>query len=449
VIWSLLTGLVLVLGLVIHFVYVAGGRWIIGPETFFLVMAEGTYVATAYAAAADGTPNSAYVFFIAAGIAAFIAGTLVSRATFGFDHRAELERFRRQSWTNDLRGVRLAGVVLVGVVSIAVTVLYFTRLGFFVPAAALSTFVSAGPDSMMKVYNSLRSASTTGEYLGLGYVIQFKNCLLPLTTLLLYYRARVRPSLGIRVLVLAFALATALASVGTGARFPLAFLGASFLILGVARLMEPLRLARRTVVVLVVLFLVLLSSLTLMMGARGNRTLDLPVLWAPYQVVERVFIGPSVERFHVYELYLSEQEPQWGRGTLRELRNVLPGRAPLTLTNRLHQMLYGSPRGNVSLDYWGAVWYDFHWFGTLFAFFHGFLLNAFYVGILRGRKRLSRVVVLLYAGIVLGFATDPQVLLLRGFLTCFLFLGCLSAMEWVAELGRPRPHRPQDAIADA
>lgn len=448
-IWLLLLGVIVLLTVIGHYFYVAEGRWIVGPETFFLIMAVGTYLATAYTAVVEGGTESPYTYYIGVGIVCFVAGCVVCRATLGFGHRRELQRFLAGPWRNDLRGVRLAAVVFVGLLSVAVTAVYFMLLGFFVPAAAAGALLTRGPDAMVEVYNELRRASSTGEYLGLGYVSQFKNCLLPLVTLLLFFRARIRGTMILYVLVVTFLTVSVLGSIGTGARFALAFLGISLLVIGIAPIMRPLQLSGRQLLTVVLLSLLLLSALTLMMGARGSRTLDVPILWAPYAVVERVFIAPSMERYQVYDQFLRHQEPQWGRGTLRELRNVLPGRPPLTLSNRLHQMIYGSPQGNVTLDLWGSFWYEFHWLGLLFAFFHGFVLHAFYVWTLRGPKRLSRVVVLLFAGIVLGLATDLQVLLLRGFLTCFLLLACLYVVEKIADFERMARRPGNKGLANA
>ncbi len=123
------------------------------------------------------------------------------------------------------------------------------------------------------------------------------------------------------------------------------------------------------------------------------------MLWAPYQVVERVFVLPSEQRLEVYERFLVNQPPQWGRGSVEALRQILPGRLPVTLSNRLHELLFGSPQGDVSLDVWGSLWYDFHWLGPLAAAGIGFAMNSYYVWMLRGPKLLLRMVALLVRGL--------------------------------------------------
>ncbi|HEX2253253.1 MAG TPA: hypothetical protein VHQ65_08295 [Thermoanaerobaculia bacterium] len=440
----LLVGVALALLAAVHFFWVAEGRVIFGPESFFLALALGTYGASAFLA---GPVSRPYVLYLGAGIAAFLLGTMASRLFHRFEHRRELAAFTAAPWQDDLRGARCALVVALALFSLVVTASYFYLLGFYVPLAALRTLVSDGPQAMIATYNQLRAAtsSAAGAYLGLGYVSQFKDTLLPLITILFFFRWRLQRDRVSRAVFLVLMGCTALAAVGTGARFHLAFFGASLTVMGLAPYMRPLRFSRRQMVVVAVVLMTVLSALTLMMGARGMKTLDVPILWAPYQVVERAFISPSEQRLEVYERFLVEQPPQWGLATLRELRSILPGRLPVTLSNQLHELLFGSPYGNVALDTWGALWYDFQWLGVLVAFAIGFLMNAYYVWMLRGPKRLVRLVTLGYAGLILGISTDLQVLILHGFLTCFLFLAVLAFGESLGWLQRWEDKRLSDS----
>lgn len=416
--------LLLLVAVVGHYVFIAQGRWVLGPETFFLFMGLSTFAVTLVLALESGKQEHPYALFIGAGLLSYVSGVGCASALTGFRHRDELAAFQRRPWDDDLHGVQFAAVLGVGLSSLAVTIAYFYLLGYFVPFSAFHALVTGGPAHMITVYNELRrSTSATGQYLGLGYVSQFKNVLLPLITLLLYFRQKLRPSLGHRTLFGFFLVATSLALVGTGSRFALASFGAIFVIIGMARFMAPFRLTRAQLVALGILFLTLLSVLTLMMGARGqHKWLNHPLLWAPLQVMDRVSIGPAQERFEVFELFLAHREPQWGDGLKKELENLLPGRATYTLSNQLHELLYGSSHGNVALDVWGSLWYDFRWWGLSILFVLGALSHLFYVILLRGPKRFIRVVTLGYAGFVLGLATDLQVLILRGFVTCLLLL---------------------------
>lgn len=416
-----------------HFLWVSEKRLLVGPETFFLLMGVGTYFSTLAAAVTAGSSDSPYPLYIGCGVIAFVVGTAIAKVVLRFSHRRELDAFIGRPWRNDLHGNRLATVLGIGIFSIAVTAIYFYLLGFYVPYDALGAYLRSGSAEMMAVYNQLRGeTSATGAYLAPGYVAQFRSVLLPLVTMLLFFRARARPGAGTRLLFWFFLAATVFGAMGTGGRYALAFFGGTFIILGMAPLMRPLRFSRIQMVVGGILVVTLLSAMTLMMGARGQDRLEVPILWAPAQVVQRIFVSPAHERFQVYERFLVDQEAQVGRGSLEELRQILPGRIELTLTNRLHQMLYGSPNGNVGLDYWGTTWYDFQWAGLLAALLHGFLLHGFHVLMIRGPKRITRVVTLGYAGLILGFATDLQMLVLHGFVSCLLLLGIVNFVDALA-----------------
>lgn len=425
----------LLVGLLLHHLFVAQGQFILGPETFFLIMNTGAFLATMYAAGENDTISHPYVNFIGAGLISFILGSAASRFLLRFHHASDLNRFLSKPWVNDLNGLQFYVVLAIGALSLVVTVVYFYALGFFVPYNALQAGLSAGPDSMALTYRELRrSTAVAGTYLGVGYVAQFKDCLLPLITLVLYYRMKLRESFSSRLLFLLFLLSAVLATVGRGARFALAFFGAAFFIIGVSRLMTPLRFTRRQALFAGGAFFLGLVVLTLMMGSRGqDLRIKQPFWWAPYQVLVRVFISPAHERLAVYDLYLQDEPPLWGDGALEELQTILPGRRAYTLSTDLHELLYGSRGGNVALGVWGNLWRDFQWWGIAFAFPIGFLFNSFYVVLLRGPKRFLRVVTLLYAGLILGLATDLQVLILRGFVTCIVFLGVISTARAVQD----------------
>ena len=264
---------------------------------------------------------------------------------------------------------------------------------------------------------------------------QFKNTLLPLVTVLLYFWMRIRPDRTRRILFAIFLASTVLAAVGAGRRRALAFFAAAFVIISLARYMAPFRSSRKQILVGAVVALLLLSTLTLMMGARGSgKVVDSPLVWAPLQLLDRVFIAPAHERLNVYEIFLKGKKPLWGEGTLRQLEVLLPGKSYFTLSNELHGLLYGSFTGNVGLDIWGSLWYDFHWLGLVFLFGFGFLCHGFYVYLLRGPKRLTRVVTLGYAGLLLGLISDFAALFNFGFATCMIFL-FLTACVRVVEKG--------------
>ena len=418
----------LFIALTIHFLFVAQGRLIVGPESLFLLLGVSTFVATELTVFGSGSYSHPYASFIGLGLLCFVSGTVLSRLVLGFGHRRALEQFIARPWIDDLRGSSFQLVLLMGFLALLVTGAYFYLLGFFVPIQALRTLLTGGEGEMYAVYKELRRAShATGAYLAPGYVYQFKNTLLPLVAIILYFRSRVRPSLWSYGLFYLFLASTVFALVGIGRRYPVAFFAASFLIVALARYMAPFRFSRRRATALVVLAVLILSGLTLMMGTRGmEKAVDHSLLWAPVQVLDRAVSGPAQEKVIVYELFLEDKAPMWGRGSLQQLEVLLPGKSEFNLANELHELVYGSPEGNVGLDFWGTLWYDFHWWGLVPAFLFGFACNLYYVRLLRGPKRFVRVVTLAYAGLILGLATDLSGLVIKGFLTCLIFLFVVS-----------------------
>lgn len=423
-------------------VHVTRGRMIYGPETWFLATGVCTFAATLHAASSSDMIADEYVLFMGTGLTLFVAGAILCNTLFDFRHRLELRQFVERDWIDDLRGTPFRVVLAIGIASLMVTFAYFYALGFLVPFAAIRRLWEAGPAAMIETYNALRRTTRTGTYLGLGYVLQFKNCLLPLTTLLLLIRARSRPRPASILLFLVFFVATSIGVAGTGNRYGIAAFGGTLLLLGAANYMHPFRLSRAGLAVAASVLLVVLSVLTLMMGRRGQSAeIENPILWAPYNVVSRVCIEPARERFEVYRRYLCDADTEWGAATFRQLALVLPGRPDRTLSNTLHERLYGSAEGNVTLDVWGSLWLDFRWVGLLVAGAYGFLQHLFYIRLIRGKKSLIRLASLTYAGFILGLATDPQVLLLRGFLTVFLFLGIVRLAHAVVIDTTPVPER--------
>lgn len=423
-IWSaVVVSIAVVAALIAHFFVTGGGRLIIGAETLFLGLAACTYHTTLETSMATASSEGMrYALFMGSGILCFVLGTITANGIARFDHRRELDAFVARPWLDDLRGVKRGYVIVVAVVAVAVTVAYFVSLGTFVPWGALRALLRGGPTAMMTAYAELRASTRAGAYLGLGFVIQFKDVLLPLVAVLFFVQYRLRPRALPRYPYLLVLVAAMLGTVGTGSRFALAMLGVLFFLIGIAPYMAPARLTRRQGVAVALIVITLLSTLTLMMGARGRETPFRSFLWAPYLVFERVCAGPAGERLILFERFLAHQEPQLGAGTIDALRIALPGPSEYTLPNQLHEILYGNPNGNAGLDVWGGLWYDWQWGGLLFAFALGMLFHAGYVALLRGRKGLIRVVSLTYAAFILGLASDLQVLLLRGFATVLLFL---------------------------
>ena len=121
------------------------------------------------------------------------------------------------------------------------------------------------------------------------------------------------------------------------------------------------------------------------------------------------------------------REPHWGGTLVRQLEVVLPGRPENPLPVQFHRLLYGSS-GNVGLDFFMTFWFDFRWLGLPLFVGLGYLYHSYYAWVLRGPKRLSRVVILLYAGLILGSNINILMVLIRGFLASLGLYGLLTIL---------------------
>ena len=420
-------GFLVLVSVVLHFHVVAQWRLIFGPESIFLLLGSSTFCATWYACWKGDADFHPYGTFVGLGVVAFVAGTLASKRLVSFEHRDLLWEYSLRPWEGRLAGSDTYWMGVVAVGSTLVTGVYFYFAGALVPFKVLARVFVDDLATLNESFRQLR-ASTSGavsaRYLWPGYVAQFKNCLLPLTCLLFYFKFAVSRRIVWLTAWCALLVATALATTGTGSRFPFAIFVATFLFVGTSPLVAPFRMSDRLLLGVGVVGATLLIGLTIMMGARGQQaTRGFGPLWAPAQIVDRALFFPGREKVVVYQKFLATEPPQWGRGALRQLATVLPGR-PSTeaLSNRLHALVYGNPKGNVALDYWGALWFDFRWLGLLASALTGLLLNLYYVSLLKGTKNLLRVATMSFAGVALGTSPDLHVLFLRGFLTCFVFL---------------------------
>ena len=422
--------------IVLHVLLVARRRLILGPETLFLGLAVGTYLATLAASIRSGSLDGMrYASFIGLGIVSFVLGAVVANLLLRFDHRRELDAFVARPWLDDLHGAIRSLALFIGAVAVAVAVAYYVSLGAFVPLMAFRAFLQSGTAAMVTTYNELRASTRSGTYLGLGYVVQFKDVLLPLVASLFVVQYRLRSPLRSLLVASTFTIAVLAVASGTGGRFALAMVGLLFLALGVAPYMRPAQLTRIQNLAAGVVLVAALTGLTLMMGPRGQQGPFESILWAPYQVLERVCVGPARERLIVFEWFLSGEEAQLGSAALEGLGIALPGPSEYNLPNQLHELLYGGATGNVALDVWGGLWYDWHWKGLGIAVGLGALFHGAYVLLLRGRKSVVRVVALTHAGLILGLAPDLHVLLLRGFATVHIFL-LLATVVCVVGPGR-------------
>lgn len=429
-----------------HIALAAKWRLARGPQTVFLFLSAGTTLATIVAADMSNAAHVEYVLYLQCGLAAFVIGTIVTVVGMRFDHRHELREFESRTWQLEIKGRQYAIVLVTTFVCLTVAAIYYVRVGYFVPWEAARQ-IAAGGDllAVARVYSELRrEAHQTGAYTAPGYVMQFKDWLLSLMVLLIYARMRVRRTLVLRLGFGVIFLACVLGLIGTGRRQGLVFFLGSFLFIGTWRSIAPFTFTRRQTALVSVVLLCVFGALTVMMGREAGGTWG-GIIQAPIALLNRAFVVPAKEHLLLLTQFLYTVPTQWGMGWASSLVGVLPGRQT-GLANELHALLYGSEYGNVGLNAWGSLWYNFRWMGVVLASGYGAALQYYYIMMLRGRKSDIRVITLSYTGILLGLSEDPYRMLLNGVMTLTLFFVAADIIRRLrGGLHRPFSARGTDA----
>jgi oligosaccharide repeat unit polymerase len=205
-----------------------------------------------------------------------------------------------------------------------------------------------------------RLASYSGsKYFFPGYVNQFKNAILPVTTLAIAHSLWVR-KLKWRVPVALVMLAVMFVMVaGTGQRGAVVLV---FIVAALAAARSGMLTRTRLVVVGVVgvagfvmqtaLLQRQATQLNAAQGPLDRVALVAESLWSR-AVLENPFSGLAA--FHYTERFPTA----WGKEWLQGISGVLPGRGGSTLANQVFKTMYGSDRGTAPPLLWGGIYYNF------------------------------------------------------------------------------------------
>lgn len=310
---------------------------------------------------------------------------------------------------------------------LVVSTLYYRAVGTNIFADSLMSFLRTGRgmENALEVRELFYAGPT---YLAPGYVNQFKNIIFPTLTvyfLLRYELVRESRDAWIGFGMMPFAVASLL---GTGQRG--AFVDAVIMAFLAAMAVLPARRRRRYGTAFAIGGLFLFSLATYFLGRgtstggpaeRGRIASTLLEVW------ERGIWGnqlTSVVGFrYVYSLP-SVNGWDWWQDAMQLLpKNLFPSKTGTTLPLDIFEILYGGRSGTAPPSLWGSTWYNFGLIGTLLvALFLGFTYQRLYARLLRGPKRLSRLIV--YSGIVVTLGTwlvgGPGTLFNRGLITLVL-----------------------------
>lgn len=371
------------------------------------------------------------------GLAMFAFGAMA-----GFRHsnlrRAEIREWRNSPLSDDLRGHSPLILYGIGAVSLLVGALVAISLGGNHLLQGFLDVTSSGVDSAR--FSDVRQSAIERTPIPPGYVMQFTAILLPaVLTVLIVRAAFLRRPIELRLLVLWVPIAAYLMTLFGNRKFVLE--AALFLVLLIGGRTSPLplhlRAARRTNVLVLVGFLSLFLLATAAQGRMDLRSPDQTAVAAADNLYNRVS-GELATTNREAGRVLRPEAPVYGREWLQGLRTLKPGpESEQSLSSRLHEELFGNPRGNLPLDVWGSIWYNWGIGGlAILPLLLGFSFAKFDSYLVRRGRGLARVVILTYFAYRLSGLRDPFSFALEGPLALLLLLAAVRLSARVRSQGR-------------
>ena len=286
--------------------------------------------------------------------------------------------------------------------SVMISVLYFIAVGYNVFLLGIINLFSGGgvvenvSDLRMASYNS----DMTGNYYYPGYVNQFKDTLLPISLFYLWAKRRIiqRRKLFLKYVLTFLSLVSVVLILGTGQRgaFVLAMLQGGAFLMVVSNQKE-----RRKIIIFGASFLMSFMILsTFMIGRTSSGVFNLgeslSAIW--WRIASANQTGAVIG----FREIIYKEPAQWGAEFWQSIVGLLPGVRGSMLSNRIAQKIWGG-YGTAPPSNWGAIYYDFHWFGlvlipAIFSIFIKYLYSRFY----QKEKVLFRVLVYVAGFVILG-----------------------------------------------
>jgi oligosaccharide repeat unit polymerase len=331
------------------YVYVArkhGG--FLNPDGLFVLFNSIGLLGTLIVVDTRNAIDRRYAWIVFFGLVAYTTISMVIR-WYLFDHRQPLTSAVTATplnrWVWGLYGL-----------SLLVSLGYYVAVGHIVLIDSALAHVTG---HQYNATNARFSSYAVGRYFFPGYVNQFKNCILPVTTLAIVHSLWVRKLKWRAPLTLAM-LAVMLVMVGgTGQR------GAAVIIFIVATLAAAKsRWLTRTRLVIAgmvgIAGFVLQTTLLQRQAAQldaAQGTLDRIAVFAESLWSRAVLENPSagLTAFH----YTERLPSAWGREWLEDISGVLPGRGGSPLPNQVYQTLYPRGLGTAPASLWGGIYYNF------------------------------------------------------------------------------------------
>lgn len=417
----------------LYFTIVDGWMFSRSPATYFVILHTGLFIATFANSNFEKYPEHFELCnFIGLGLTMFVLGSIFISFILNYRVKKEHFFFSKKPFIDDLVKFNQIYFYITLVVSLLVTILFIYSIGGIIPLLALQAYAFSNDlGGAGELYiESRRNIAHGDEYLAPGIAMQFKDWLLSLCCLILFFKQRLSPSRLHNGLFIIIFIITLISLTSSGGRGNLVLFGFAFLAIGSSYLGNPLNINKRRIGFISILGLFSLSFLTILMGRSGS-TLSLEglLLSGPEKIFTRIFEIPAIENLIFYRKLILVSPIQWGGEWLSTLATVLPGKQePLSV--KLAQMLhYGA--GNAVLNVWTSYLYNFGWFGLITAFIWGCMLQLLFIRFIRGRKSLIRYALFMYTFVLISFAIDPFGLFLYGTLVMFIFYAFLRFVKIV------------------
>lgn len=333
-----------------------------------------------------------------------------------------LARFSSRPETRSSDALKVM-VAVVFVVSVIVTVAYYVAIGY-----NLALLILSGGE--VQDYSTMRLNTYSGaDYFAPGYVNQFKNVLLPISTVAIAYwlwEARRKVELAAFSAFSAPFLIYALA--GTGQRGYLFFTGVAVVLAFVIHnIGGRFRIFTPRIFAFAAPVLVLFGLMTISYYERGDQGLsqvigDIAIRFTTIQQ-EGALVG-----FHYVNSLPIAWFTEWGKA----FAGVLPGVEGSTMSHEIHAIMYGTARGTVPLSTVGSAYHNGGWAGVVLLFsLTGFLYAKAYTMFLSGEREIVRSLTygFIFFYLIIYLVDTPAILLDNGVVTAIFFLVLVRAFQ--------------------
>ena len=432
-----MTKLLLVIAVGLYFSYlfyfywkvVAGGIPFISAPTWFLIINGLLALGTLLAVDVERPDDLRWLGIVILGITSFIAGAYIANIRYRFVPAEEIRSFKEKPTTPDLSSGQFFWLIIgMGVVSAIIGLLFALAVGYNVLLESIRMLIQGSNAETIRVQYSLMRTGTSyaGEkYVAPGYARQFFATLLPTVLFIVYFqkfRIEKHRTLGNYFLIILFGTITAYLLTLTGSRGLVIEPIMLFLFLGTSLgpFSDREKIPRRTTFFWLGLIMIFYITVSAIMGRTGS----VGVGTSAVDFWNRMVSEKAIVQMQIM-YYLFQKPVVWGSNWYDIFLNVLPEHST-GFSNELYRLIRGSTRGSIGLNFFGSAWYNWSTVGVfIIAMALGGMSQYFTIRYFRGKKELTRVIILFIAGYYLGNFRDPQTLLLNGFITMLLYYGII------------------------